>query len=630
VVNVGFENLAVKRLIPFLLCFLAFAVRADNTINMVNVGTSAANFYIQRQIIAGAWSDPGFEAYDSHYLNPGDTYAFGGQGNWGTYGGAAITAVYYQATYEDSSSVWHVVGTYSEVNGTGTGTMDVSTTVVPTYTNYTFCADNTDPSRSMQTTWTYNGSVVQQEVILPGQSACWTTPNIEVTPTPQSFTETTVSTFPTLINPSTDGNTNGTIMFNSPPPTTSSNTGTGGSGAGNGSGGSGGGQTNTVTASTPPEIAPTNIVTFPTPVGAASESTLASGFQLLHGDLLNVITGQKIQNDSINSGFFSVTDELGNILTYVRSNSDQMPTLITAITNLAHLGSTNTFNVSSNVWVQNWPTNHQSNTNLNQEVTQQGISNLLARLFATNTDDHLDNYRAASNLMSSLIPATATNADAATSAAITGLATPLGFMQDAIDEIGGGPDLGSDPGHSSAWEMEFCGYNLDFDPVDQFPTVASFSFGVWEFIIVTAYLLFVGRLWLKVCQFYLTVQTGGVPNMDVFGGGEFAGFGAMFGGNFIGMIVAVIIPAVFLLIWIAVVTVVAVPLSTFISIIVGFGTLFTSVASTTSGGMAVHVLFNFIPILLAVNLTIAAIIIQFTLAKAAIIASAASRWLFGK
>jgi hypothetical protein len=370
----GIENLAMKKTFAMLfVSFFVFRLIADNTVNIYNAGTTTANFEI-KTFINGDTADH-FDFFTGS-LAPGASYSSGGDGDYtgSTYGSAPMTSVHWTAIYSVGGTNYGA-GTYDEPAGTGTGTFNVyASGAPPVFTNYTYCAQNNDPTRTMYVVWNFNGAIVQEQVVLPGANACWTTPPIETYPVAQNFNESTVSTFPTLINPTTDQNTNGMITFNAPPPTMSTNSGTGSSGAGNGSGGAGGTQTNTVTAATPPQVAPTNIVTFPTPAGAASESTLNSGFQLLHGDMLNLLTGQKIQNDSINNGTYSITNELGQLVTFEYSNmlvdGQWLPQIYAAITNGPHSGSdTNIFNVSSNVWVQNWPTN-----NLKQAKTLSALS----------------------------------------------------------------------------------------------------------------------------------------------------------------------------------------------------------------------------------------------------------------
>jgi hypothetical protein len=619
VVNVGVENLAMKIFFSILISFVTLTAMADHTLltlTINNIGTNSFAFGENQLLLEGQFGSSAgyFGAYNTNTATA-------------TSGGSAVydfDIINYDPTWTGPVTLYDLCSGTIVVAGGGTAytvsfdpdNCTATTNVTIVYTNYTFCADNTDASRIMQVTWNYNGSVVKQSVLTPGQSDCWTTPNIEVSPTPQNFTESTVSTFPTLINPSTDGNTNGQITFNSPPPTTSSNSGSGGSGSGNGSGGTGGGQTNTLSSSSPSQIAPTNLVTFPTPVGTASESTLSSGFQLLHGDLLNVIAGQKIQNDSINSGFFSVTDELGDILTYVRSNTDQMPTLISAVTNLGHIaGGTNYFNSSSNVWVQNWPTNHQSNTNLNQEATQQGISNLLAQI-ATNTSPQTNG----SSGMWSLIPNTATNADAATAAATAaeGEYGMTAFLTALT------PSIPADGIQSVDMTMNFCGQTIDLDPVHMFPSVANACYIGTKIIAELLFLLEIGRMFWSLVQTKASTSSGGVPDLEVIGGFEALTFGAEGGGNFIGAIVAVIVPFVFILIW----SVAMAYLFSNIGVSVSEAMNITAFSSAMSGGW--YLLTSFIPVNLLFTLLCTRITLQFTMAKIVSIAANATRFLWGK
>jgi hypothetical protein len=275
-------------------------------------------------------------------------------GNWYSSGGKVLYTGA-PVVYESSSST---VNADVDLDLYVDDSCDISASLTSS-TNYTFCAHNT-MSVKANAVWTFNGSVVKTEQLAPGASDCWTSPNIQIFPNPQNCSENT-SVTAVGINGSNpiDADTNGTIIFN-PSPTSSTNFTI--------SGGTGSGATNDFTVTSPPSLgAPTNLVTFPTPTGTASESTLASGFQLLHQDNLNVISGEKILNDSI----LQITNQLGQVITETISNvsldGTWFPRIVSAITNLA-----NPTNSVASIIVTNPPLNL---TNYASETTLDAITN---------------------------------------------------------------------------------------------------------------------------------------------------------------------------------------------------------------------------------------------------------------
>jgi hypothetical protein len=290
--------------------------------------------------------------------------------------------------------------------------------------------------------------------------------------------------------------------------------------------------------------------------------------------------------------------------------------VVKAITNLSLTTGTNSLTFSL--------------TNYAQQTTLTNIDGNLAKIANSLTNANTNSLTAREARMMAAIPSTATNAVDATAAATSIFSTAFGYLSTTISALTTAPDVGGDPGHSSVWEMNFCGQTVDLDPVNRFPIVFTFSYGLWSFVIAALYLAFVGRLYIKTVQIIATAETGGVPNMDVFGGLEILTFGGFAGGNFIGVLVAVIIPAVFLALWVIVVTAVIAPLSEFIGIYHAISGVFSTVASTPAGSAGLHVLFSAFPVGNAVRFLTAALVLQFTMAQAMLIASAASRFLFGK
>lgn len=403
----------------------------------------------------------------------------------------------------------------------------------PTYTNYTICLQNSSLAGSATATWTFNGSVIKQELLPAGGSDCCTSPQIEVTPTPENVSFSG-SVGGVGVNPAPLGD--GKSGFTDP---------TLGGGSLNGSGGSvtptangtgsiaTTGSTNTVTAGdNSPFVAPTNLVTFPASsdtanTGLATESSLKAGFSLLHGDSINLLKGESILNDSINGGFFSTTNILGQQVALLYSNvnidGQWLPQIYAAITNLnfptnitAALQTTNgiTLNGSSNVFVQNWSTNY------NQENTQIGISNLLAGTLG-NTNDTLDTNDTSSPLTYT-VASSDTNSDAANAAASTALGQGFNTAVTSASNVISGylsqtiPD-GSEPDFTISIPM--AGVSFDANPVTQFPWFFLFAHALMTWITLCAFATGVLKTVYDILQAYAAAQTGGVPNLTGGSGG---------------------------------------------------------------------------------------------------------------
>lgn len=456
--------------------------------------------------------------------------------------------------------------------------------------------------------------------------------------------------------------------------------------------GGGGSVTNTTTigATNFSSVLWTNNINYPNTgtAGDARDSTLRAGFGALHADNGVAMDVMKLisQNwDGMRTLATMMTNELGQVIAavYHQTNSDQMPVYINSMTNnatanqqalksqlqadtaaitnaIANGGNSsqmtnlnNTMGGISNLFSQ---ITDMTNADIATETTQSGMSNLLAGIRSNQTNGSflstngfgMTNYAkettlgGISNLLASWgtngsttnsysVPGTATNVVAATAAATSIFLEPLGVLADTITSLTTPPNIGEDPsGGGSVWHMNFCGRDINLDPVAMFPSVVAFSIGIWKFLLVAAYLGRIGWLYMKVVQTYATAQTGGVPNMDVFGGGGALTINAFFGGNFVGFMVAVLVPALFLGIWLVVVTIMIVPLGEFVGIYNAIGSVFAAARTTGPGEVGLHLLFALFPVALFVQLTSAWILMQLTLAQATLIASSASRFLFGK
>ena len=480
------------------------------------------------------------------------------------------------------------------------------TTVV--YTNYTMTLRNTSSINFQRAVWTYNGSVVKTALLSPLTSDSWTTPSLRVSPAPAdtfNLNGTLNDVLPTIGL----GDGSGVIFTNPILGGTLSGSAGSASGSGSGSVTNGGFSLGGGTGGVVPN---TNAIIWSAPSGSASESTLQAGFSTVHSDLQNILAAQAIQNGS----FIVMTNSLGQVVTYLTAMSNETLQVIGAITNMSAKINTN----GSTLTLTNYAT----------ETTLSNINSNIAALLNSQTNVNTNSERAGESRMLGLVPDTATNSASATAAATTLFATASGYLGDAISSLSTPPDIGTDPGHTAIWNVQIGSHIVDLDPVDNYPTVAAWSIGIWDYVLIGAYLMFVGRLYIKTIQILSSSNTGGVPDMEVVGGAEALTFGGWFGGNFVGVLVAVIIPAVLLALWVVVVTAVIVPLGEFVGIYNAISALFSSISSTDSGKAGLHLLFSYIPVALAVRLFTAGIVLQFTMAKVLLICCAASRYLFGK
>lgn len=260
-----------------------------------------------------------------------------------------------------------------------------------------------------------------------------------------------------------------------------------------------------------------------------------------------------------------------------------------------------------------------TNQYYSSESTLAGISNLLAGAGGgTNLGNTLELDQAGTNGAAALAKA---------HGLVDGV---LGGYQDLVDNFNNIGTISIDPGHTAGWEFDFCGQQCDLDPANNFPSVARFSMGVWSFILLAAYFLDVGRVYLGVIKTYSTQHTGGVPNIQMQFGAELFGTGGSVGGNFIGLACAVIVPSVFVGLWIGVITMLGATGLDWVGGLDAIADVIAQVNGTVSGAMACHMLGSFLPVVLAIRLIVARLVLYFTLAKVVILASSASRYLFGR
>ena len=285
-------------------------------------------------------------------------------------------------------------------------------------TNYTFTIQNTMAVNGLAT-WTYNGSIVKQESLSPGQSDSWTTPSLEVSPVPQNFTMNAAI----VAQDTSLGYTNGVLGF-LPDNSGNSVTFTNSSGSlttfSNGSGGF-------VSASTNSPI-----LWQPSPGTAAQDSTLKGGFDalqqdannnlaaldILHNDLLNINNSIKAQTNgggpvtvtnnislnatnaadlpllgqiatntyNLNTIFGSYTNAAGQQVAYLAYLSNDVMVISQIATNNGQAIATNSALQAQEVGDLNSISNsleqllQSTNADIATESTQAGISNLLGQI----------------------------------------------------------------------------------------------------------------------------------------------------------------------------------------------------------------------------------------------------------
>ena len=267
-------------------------------------------------------------------------------------------------------------------------------------------------------------------------------------------------------------------------------------------------------------------------------------------------------------------------------------------------------------------------SNLNMEVTQQkvlaanlgtsnavagvnntaaGISNLVARL-ATNSVDMSGTNHGNYTIYASMTNASAAQAEAGAAMDQTGVS---GLIAGAVPQLP--PDSVGSPGMT----MEFCGRQIDLDPVHMFPNVAAVSYNGFKLAALLAFFLAAGRLYWNLIFVKATAQTGGAPdmNVDILGNG----------GNVLGLIAGRLVALAFIALFAAA--------SAYIFSNIGVSiadamavTTFTSPMSQLS----LYLLTSFFPVRLMFSLACTLIILHFALGKLVELAVGAARFLIGR
>lgn len=293
------------------------------------------------------------------------------------------------------------------------------------------------------------------------------------------------------------------------------------------------------------------------------------------------------------------TNILGQILADVRGGTNILGTKLQDILGALNGQGTNEWGVRSAV--QSF---HTDNTNL------------LGQLLVQRTNS---NYGSNVASLAEMIPGTATNQALALSAGTTATADVQTEVGGVLGKIGNAPQI--ENLSAPDMTMSFMGDTIDLNPFAMFPTASNVARYGFAFALVIAFLYDVLKTFWKVVQSFNSAQTGGVPNLTVQG--ELLGTGI--GGNFLGVGYAILIPAVLIALWIAALVVVFSYVST------GF----TSYLSLTTfagglGAIGLYLLSSLFPLNLFLTLLFTRLVLGFTAAQTVVVASSASRFLFGR
>lgn len=261
--------------------------------------------------------------------------------------------------HDELSVVWYYPNGDQQIYSTTLSGFDQSISLgthtynpSPGTTNYTFSCKNTllVPARA---TWKFNGSVAKVTNLNPGQTDTFTTPTLSIG---ENFTCTVnVTAIPQTVTYNDDGG----MVF-----TNLSYSGSAGP-TSNVAGDGGVWDLGTFQPSSNGAFNPsTNSIVWGTPTGAASESTLQKGFATLHQDNSDLLNGISILNSNAFYQTLRITNALGQIEMWTRSNNDALFHLASVLTNLPSSGS----------------------TNLATEATQVGVSNIMAKIYDLNSN----------------------------------------------------------------------------------------------------------------------------------------------------------------------------------------------------------------------------------------------------
>ncbi len=272
--------------------------------------------------------------------------------SWNTSSGSTLLSSKTTQPYSNNP------GESSQPMDLGTFTIDSSACnaiagAPPVYTNMTMTINNnmTQPGWAV---WTWNGAQVKAEWLGVGESDTWTSPSFEVSPVaaPANLTGNLTPADRTPLSNAFTTNSDGAVQpvwqFGNGSGGGSSS-GTGGSNGVSYTGGSTSGGTNFLNGADVP-VGTNGGIVWQASTGAASESTLQTGFNVLSRENKDLLNGESIINTTIGNGLSTITNQLGQVLIYQRTNNDQIAQLVGVLEHGTNFftgaSSTNSYNLS--------------------------------------------------------------------------------------------------------------------------------------------------------------------------------------------------------------------------------------------------------------------------------------------
>lgn len=248
----------------------------------------------------------------------------------------------------------------------------------------------------------------------------------------------------------------------------------------------------------------------------------------------------------------------------------------------------------------------QSNVTVNVNVTNTGSASTNGLMSAFYSDDWMS----------------LSNVSNATNGGITAMTSGSGAVADLTNNA----SLltpGTETSHS--WIIRFMGEDVDFNPFTRWPAIATTSRWAWGFTALVAFMIWASAFMkTEVVSQMATMQTGGVPNMEMHGQVQILGTGLAGGGNFLGMFVAIAVRVV-------ITVLIAAALIFASGKINDFVTGYLAEYSTSSVPGTFWYLANLlIPVALVMGLMGARVTIPLTTGAAQALTIGAMRWLPGK
>ena len=350
-------------------------------------------------------------------------------------------------------------------------------------------------------------------------------------------------------------------------------------------------------------------------------ATLQAGFNVLSQNQKDQLAAQIQANQLL--GLFATNRSSYAVI----SNSLSGLIVTNILTGNFNFPSNLTLNMPTNLTVT--ASNVLSLTNYASESTLAGLSNLLGTASLSNIDQN-GSAGLGSGIMgvvmsnlNNYLPGYRTNGDALFAA---GSGAETNYDQSGkMDLLGNAPSIQpDDQAAPSMMVLDFCGTDLDLNPVNMFPYVATASHLGFTIVAEIAFLFFAGRLFWECVRAKGATQQGAVPNLMALGGGEILGIGGEVGGNFLGVITALLIPAMFIGLFYGVLA--------YVFSVIGFSisdAFNISAFQSTLGEIGLYLLGAYIPVNVLFTLACLSVTMQFTMAKFYNIACNCARYLWG-